>query len=114
MTAVADELSVVFAALADPTRRAMLDRLSSGEATLNELADPFQMSIQGASQHLKVLENAGLVTRRRVAQTRPARLSADGLRTASSWLEGYRGFWEESLERLDEYLDSLQHDEDRA
>ncbi len=114
MTAATDDLSAVFAALADPTRRAMLDRLSSGEATLNELADPFEMSVQGASQHLKVLEHAGLVTRRRVAQTRPARLTPGGLRAASSWLEGYREFWEESLGRLDEYMDELQSGEDRS
>lgn len=109
-----DELTVVFAALADPTRRAMLDRLRSGEATLNELADPFEMSVQGVSQHLKVLERAGLVTRGRVAQTRPARLSSRGLQVASGWLEGYREFWEESFERLDDYLEQLQADEDRT
>lgn len=113
MTATTDELSVVFAALADPTRRAMLDRLSSSEATLNELAVPFEMSVQGVSLHLKVLEHAGLVTRRRVAQTRPARLSPGGLRAVSSWLDGYREFWEESFGRLDQYLGELQSSEDR-
>lgn len=92
MTSATEELSVVFAALADPTRRAMLDRLRSGEATLNELALPFEMSVQGVSQHLKALERAGLVTRGRVAQTRPARLSPDGLQAASGWLERYREF----------------------
>jgi DNA-binding transcriptional ArsR family regulator len=107
-----DELSVVFAALADPTRRAMLDRLRSGEATLNELAVPFEMSVQGVSQHLKVLERAGLVTRGRRAQTRPARLSSGGLQAASGWLERYREFWEESFERLDEYLEDLEARED--
>ncbi|MFZ0040223.1 MAG: metalloregulator ArsR/SmtB family transcription factor [Solirubrobacteraceae bacterium] len=112
MTPTPDELSGVFAALADPTRRAMLDRLRSGEATLNELAVPFEMSIQGVSQHLKVLEQAGLVTRGRLAQTRPARLSSNGLREASSWLERYREFWEESFERLGAYLDDLQGRED--
>jgi DNA-binding transcriptional ArsR family regulator len=101
MTPTTDELSVAFAALADPTRRAMLDRLRSGEATLNELALPFEMSVQGVSQHLKVLERAGLVTRGRLAQTRPARLSSAGLQAASGWLERYREFWEESFERLD-------------
>jgi DNA-binding transcriptional ArsR family regulator len=106
------ELNVVFAALADPTRRAMLDQLRSGEATLNELARPFEMSVQGVSQHLKVLERAGLVTRGRLAQTRPARLSSGGLQAASGWLERYREFWEESFERLDEYLEDLQVRED--
>src|ERR1700736_3446246 len=113
MTATAEELSVVFAALADPTRRTMLDRLRSGEATLNELALPFEMSVQGVSQHLKVLERAGLVTRARVAQTRPAPLSAVGLQAASGWLEPYREFWEESFGRLDEYLEELRAREDR-
>lgn len=107
MNVPTDELSSVFAALADPTRRAMLDRLRSGEATLNELAVPFEMSVQGVSQHLKVLERAGLVTRGRVAQTRPARLCSGGLRSASGWLERYREFWEPSFERLDEYLEDL-------
>ena len=112
MSPTADELSVVFAALADPTRRAMLDRLRSGEATLNELALPFEISVQGVSQHLKVLERAGLVTRGRLAQTRPARLSSGGLEAASGWLERYREFWEESCERLDQYLEDLQGRED--
>jgi DNA-binding transcriptional ArsR family regulator len=112
MTATADDLSNIFAALADPTRRAMLDRLRSGEATLSELALPFEMSVQGVSQHLKVLERAGLVTRGRLAQTRPARLSPDGLHAASGWLERYREFWEASFERLDEYLEDLHARED--
>jgi DNA-binding transcriptional ArsR family regulator len=112
MPLTTDELSSVFAALADPTRRAMLDRLRSGDATLNELAHPFEMSTQGVSQHLKVLERAGLVTRSRLAQTRPARLSSGGLQAASGWLERYREFWEESFERLDEYLEDLQTRED--
>ncbi len=103
---------MVFAALADPTRRAMLDRLRSGEATLNELALPFEMSVQGVSQHLKALERAGLVTRGRLAQTRPARLSAGGLQVANGWLECYREFWDASFERLDEYLEDLQARED--
>jgi DNA-binding transcriptional ArsR family regulator len=114
MTSGAEELSLVFAALGDPTRRAMLDRLRFGEATLNELALPFEMSVQGVSQHLKVLERAGLVTRGRVAQTRPARLSSGGLQAASGWLERYREFWEESFERLDGYLEELQAREDRS
>ena len=112
MTSATDELSSVFAALADPTRRAMLDRLRSGEGTLNELAVPFEMSKQAVSQHLKVLERAGLVTRGRAAQTRPARLSTGGLQAASGWLERYREFWEASFERLDEYLEDLQSRED--
>jgi DNA-binding transcriptional ArsR family regulator len=112
-TTATDELSSVFAALADPTRRAMLDRLRSGETTLNDLASPFQMSVQAVSQHLKVLERAGLVTRGRLAQTRPARLSPAGLQTASGWLESYREFWEASFGRLDEYLQDLQAGEDR-
>lgn len=112
MMPTSDELSVVFAALADPTRRAMLDRLRSGEATLIELALPFEMSVQGVSQHLKVLERAGLVTRGRLAQTRPARLSSGGLQAASGWLERYREFWEESFEQLDDYLKDLQSGED--
>jgi DNA-binding transcriptional ArsR family regulator len=112
MSPTADELSSVFAALADPTRRAILDRLRSGEATLNELALPFEMSVQAVSQHLKVLERAGLVTRGRLAQTRPARLSSGGLQAASGWLERYREFWDASFERLDEYLEDLQTRED--
>ena len=112
MNSATDDLSIVFAALADPTRRAMLERLRSGEATLNELALPFEMSVQGVSQHLKVLERAGLVTRGRLAQTRPARLSTGGLEAASGWLERYREFWEESFDRLDDYLEDLQARED--
>jgi DNA-binding transcriptional ArsR family regulator len=114
MTPATEELSIVFAALADPTRRAMLDRLRFGEATLNELALPFEMSVQGVSQHLKVLERAGLVTRGRLAQTRPARLSSGALQAASGWLERYREFWEQSFERLDGYLEDLQAREDGA
>lgn len=112
MPAAVDDLSDVFAALADPTRRTMLDRLRAGDATLNELARPFAMSVQGVSQHLKVLEKAGLVTRGRVAQTRPARLSAGRLQEANGWLEQYRGFWEASFERLDEYVEGLQSRKD--
>jgi len=108
MSPAADGLSIVFAALADPTRRAILERLRCGEATLNELALPFEMSVQGVSQHLKVLERAGLVTRGRLAQTRPARLSPSALQAANGWLERYREFWDVSFERLDAYLDDLQ------
>jgi DNA-binding transcriptional ArsR family regulator len=113
MDTATDELSDVFTALADPTRRAMLDRLRSGPLTVNDLAAPFDMSVQGVSQHLKVLERAGLVARDRVAQTRPARLAPDALRAASSWLERYREFWEASFERLDGYLDDLQRGKDQ-
>lgn len=111
MTAAVDELNSVFAALADPTRRAMLDRLRTGHATLNELAVPFEMSVQAVSQHLKVLERAGLVARERVAQTRPARLSPAGLQVASDWLACYREFWEASFERLDDYVQDLHASE---
>ena len=113
MSSDSDDLSTVFAALADPTRRAMLERLRSGDTTLNELAAPLQMTLQGASQHLKVLERAGLVTRGRLAQTRPARLAPGGLQVASGWLEQYREFWEASFERLDGYLDDLRGDQTR-
>lgn len=91
----------------------MLDHLRSGEQTLNELAAPFDMSVQGVSQHLKVLEHAGLVTRSRVAQTRPARLAPGALQAADRWMESYREHWEASFERLDGYLEDLQVSEDR-
>jgi DNA-binding transcriptional ArsR family regulator len=103
-----DELSTVFSALADPTRRAILERLAQGEATVNELAAPFPVSLQAVSKHLKVLERAGLVTRGRDAQHRPARLAGRPLEGASDWLERYRGFWEESLDRLDDHLRRIQ------
>lgn len=103
-----DTLSATFAALADPTRRAILARLSAGEATVTELAEPFEMSLPGVSKHLKVLEHAGLIQRGREAQWRPCRLHAEPLKEVSSWVEGYRRFWEESFERLDEYLKHLQ------
>jgi DNA-binding transcriptional ArsR family regulator len=99
-----DELSRTFAALADPTRRAMLARLAHGEATVNELAEPFSISLQAVSKHLKVLEQAGLVTRSRAAQQRPARLRTGPLADAAQWLTFYRGFFEGSLDRLDEHL----------
>jgi DNA-binding transcriptional ArsR family regulator len=97
-------LDFTFAALADPTRRAILARLASGEATLTELAEPFQMSLPAVSKHLKVLERAGLISRARVAQSRPCRLRAAPLREAAEWVVQYRRFWEESFERLDDYL----------
>ena len=103
-----DRLSETFAALADPTRRAILARLASGEAPVTELAKPFDMSMPAISKHLKVLERAGLVARGRDAQYRPRRLEAGPLKEAAEWLGTYRRFWEESFERLDEYLDELQ------
>ncbi len=96
----ADRLSVVFSALADPTRRAILARLASGTASVTELAAPFEMSLPAISKHLKVLERAGLISRGREAQWRPCRLEAAPLQDAADWLEAYRQFWEESLDRL--------------
>ena len=103
-----DTLSTTFAALADPTRRAILARLTSGEASVTELAEPFEMSLPAVSKHLKVLERAGLISRGREAQWRPCRLKADPLKDADEWLERYRRFWEESFDRLDEYLGEIQ------
>src|SRR3989449_69725 len=114
MSTITDEqLDITFAALADRTRRAILARLASGEATVNELARPFSISLQAVSKHLKVLERAGLITRGRDAQWRPARLEADRLREASKWMERYRIFWEQSLDRLGEHLRELQREEKR-
>ena len=107
-TRVADGLSATFAALADPTRRAILSRLSSGERSVTELAEPFDMSLPAISKHLKVLERAGLVMRGRDAQWRPSRLTAAPLKDAADWLAQYRQFWEERLDRLDAYLQDLQ------
>jgi len=104
----ADPLSQTFAALADPTRRAILARLCAGEATVSELAEPFDMSLPAVSKHLKVLERAGLIARGREAQWRPCRLDAAPLKDAAGWLERYRQFWEQSLDRLQDYLDELQ------
>lgn len=104
-------LDTTFAALADPTRRAILARLSQGEATVKELAEPFRMSLPGISKHLKVLERAGLISRGRQAQWRPCRLDAEPLREAAAWIETYRRFWEESFDRLDAYLQELQQRE---
>jgi DNA-binding transcriptional ArsR family regulator len=103
-----DGLSSTFAALADPTRRAILARLAQGESTVGELAEPFAMSLPAVSKHLKVLERAGLITRGRTAQWRPCRLQAGPLKDLSGWLEHYRRFWDESFDRLDEYLDQVQ------
>ena len=103
-----DQLSTTFAALADPTRRAILERLSEGEATVGELAEPFPITLQAVSKHLKVLERAGLITRGRDAQRRPRRIEASPLAEASQWLERYREIWERNFERLDALLDELQ------
>ena len=100
----ADQLSSTFAALADPTRRAILGRLSEGDATVNELAEPFPITVQAVSQHLKVLERAGLITRGRRAQLRPSRLHGAPLKDASDWLEKYRRFWDQSFDQLEARL----------
>ena len=106
-----DRLSTTFAALADPTRRAILARLAAGEASVTELAAPFEMSLPAISKHLKVLERAGLIARGREAQWRPCRLKAGPLKDAAEWLEHYRRFWEQSFDRLDDYLRQLQRKE---
>jgi len=111
--ATADPLDRVFAALADPTRRAILARLSTGEATVNELVTPFDLSQPTISKHLKVLESAGLVSRGREAQFRPVRLNAAPLAGAAQWLGDYRRFWAESLDQLDAYVKDLQQKEKR-
>jgi DNA-binding transcriptional ArsR family regulator len=103
-----DHLSLTFAALADPTRRAILARLSEGEVTVKELAEPFEMSLPAVSKHLKVLERAGLIERGVQAQWRPCRLAAAPLKDVADWLGQYKRFWEESFDRLDEYLKELQ------
>jgi DNA-binding transcriptional ArsR family regulator len=103
-----DHLSTIFGALADPTRRAILARLSSGEASVTELAEPFAMSLPAISKHLKVLERARLIARSREAQSRPCRLEANTLKEAAGWIEKYRRHWEESLDRLDDYLREVQ------
>ena len=100
----ADQLSHTFAALADPTRRAILARLASGETSVTELAEPFAMSLPAVTKHLKVLEKAGLISRGRQAQWRPCRLEAQPLREATDWIAQYRQFWEQTLDRLDAYL----------
>jgi DNA-binding transcriptional ArsR family regulator len=106
-----DRLSATFAALADPTRRAILARLASGETSVTELAKPFDMSLPAVSKHLKVLEGAGLIERGREAQWRPCRLQADPLKDVASWVEYYRRHWEESFDKLDSYLKELQRKE---
>ncbi|HEX3880377.1 MAG TPA: metalloregulator ArsR/SmtB family transcription factor [Bryobacteraceae bacterium] len=109
-----DSLSNTFFALADPTRRAILARLADGETSVTELAQPFDMSMPAISKHLKVLEQAGLITRGRDAQWRPCRLDAGPLRQVADWVAFYRRFWEESFERLDDYLRELQSKEKHA
>jgi DNA-binding transcriptional ArsR family regulator len=104
----ADRLSATFSALADPTRRAILARLTLGEASVNELAEPFEMSLPAVSKHLKVLERAGLIARGREAQWRPRTLQAGPLKDIADWVEQYRRFWEQSFDRLDDYLKELQ------
>src|SRR5499427_4713959 len=106
-----DPLSATFAALADPTRRAILARLASGETSVTELAEPFKMSLPAISKHLKVLEHAGLIARGREAQWRPCQLEAGPLKEAADWLEYYRRFWEQSFDHLEEYLRELQRKE---
>jgi len=104
----ADRLSATLTALADPTRRAILARLALGEATVKELAEPFDISLQAVSKHLKVLERGGLIVRSREAQTRPCRIEAGALRDVAEWLETYRKLWDERLDRLGDYLKQLQ------
>jgi DNA-binding transcriptional ArsR family regulator len=108
-----DQLSTTFAALSDPTRRAILARLALGETSVKELSEPFAISAPSVTKHLKVLERAGLITRSREAQWRPCRLEAAPLRAISEWVEDYRQFWEEKFNRLDHYLSDLQKKEKR-
>jgi len=108
MVSVTERLDRTFGALADPTRRAILARLAKGEASVTELAEPFEMSLPAVSKHLKVLERAGLVSRGRERQWRPARLRAALIREVAEWTDRYRRFWDERYDRLDEYLDELQ------
>jgi DNA-binding transcriptional ArsR family regulator len=107
----ADQLSTTFAALADPTRRAILQQLTHGQKSVNDLAAPFQMTLPAISRHLKVLSRAGLIERSRDAQWRPCKLRAEPLKDVSHWIEQYRQFWEERLDRLDDYLRDLQSKE---
>lgn len=105
---VDDPLSRVFAALADPTRRSILARLAAADATVNEIAEPYEMSLPAVSKHIKILEQAGLISKTRSAQYRPCRLEADQLKEATEWLGNYRRFWEANLDNLDQYLRSIQ------
>ena len=113
MVVATDQLDRTFAALADPTRRAILARLAGGEASVTELAEPFEMTLPAVSKHLKVLQRAGLIARGRQRQWRPARLEAGPLKDVADWTERFRRFWEESYDRLDEYLEELQGKEER-
>lgn len=106
-----DALSATFAALADPTRRAILARLSQGETSVNELAAPFAMSLPAVSRHLKVLESAGLITRSREAQWRPCKLEGEALKQANAWIEQYRKFWDGSFDKLEAYLQGIERNE---
>src|SRR5215212_2934517 len=108
-----DQLSIIFAALADPTRRAILARLAQGETSVKDLAEPFEMSPPAVTKHLKVLQRAGLITQGRQAQWRPCRLEPAPLKGVADWLEDYRRFWDGSFERLDEYLIELQEKEQK-
>jgi DNA-binding transcriptional ArsR family regulator len=103
-----DRLSATFSALADPTRRAILARLALGETSVNELAEPFAISLPAVSKHLKVLEQAGLITRGRAAQSRPARIEPEGVKAVEDWLEEYRKLWSQRLDRLEDYLREVQ------
>lgn len=109
-----DQLSLTFAALADPTRRAILARLATGETSVTELAAPFKMTLPAVTKHLKVLERAGLITRSREAQWRPCRLAPQPLRDIAGWVEQYRKYWEESFDRLESYLQELQAQEKKG
>jgi len=109
-----DHLSTIFAALADPTRRAILARLCTGEASVTELAEPFEMSLPAVSKHLKVLERAGLIARSRDAQWRPCQLHAGPLKNVADWVEHYRRFWTESFDRLDDYIQTLKDKENKS
>jgi DNA-binding transcriptional ArsR family regulator len=109
-----DHLSNTFAALADPTRRAILARLALGETSVNQLAEPFDISLPAISRHLKVLEKAGLITRSRDAQWRPCKLNPRQLKTAADWLDYYRRFWQESFDRLDDYLQQLKSSQNKS
>jgi len=111
---MSDDLSTVFSALADPTRRAILARLSLGEASVNELAEPFEMSLPAVSKHLKVLQRAGLIERRRDAQFRPCRLNPEPLKQAADWIEQYAKFWNSQLDALARYLDETAADEEES
>ena len=109
-----DQISSTFSALADPTRRAILARLALGETSVTELAEPFEMSMPAVSKHLRVLEAAGLIIRGREAQWRPCKLKPGPLREAAAWIDDYRKFWEQSFDRLDDYLQQLQADQKRG